>query len=84
MLAHELRNPLAPIRNAAEVIRLTGPEQPRLQWAREVIDRQLSHMVPAGGRPARRVPDHPREDSPPEGASGRGGGGPAAVERAGR
>ena len=33
MLAHELRNPLAPIRNAAEVIRLSAPDQPRLQWA---------------------------------------------------
>ena len=26
MLAHELRNPLAPIRNAVEVLRLAGPE----------------------------------------------------------
>jgi signal transduction histidine kinase/DNA-binding response OmpR family regulator len=45
MLAHELRNPLAPIRNSAEVIRLTAPDQPRLQKAREVIDRQLTHLV---------------------------------------
>ncbi|HJZ59459.1 MAG TPA: response regulator [Gemmataceae bacterium] len=45
MLAHELRNPLAPIRNAAEVLRLAVPEHPRLQWAREVIDRQLTHLV---------------------------------------
>ncbi|HET6576512.1 MAG TPA: response regulator [Fimbriiglobus sp.] len=45
MLAHELRNPLAPIRNAAEVLRLAGPEQPQVRWAREVIDRQLSHLV---------------------------------------
>jgi signal transduction histidine kinase len=45
MLAHELRNPLAPIRNAAEVLRLSGPEQPQVRWAREVIDRQLSHLV---------------------------------------
>jgi signal transduction histidine kinase/DNA-binding response OmpR family regulator len=45
MLAHELRNPLAPIRNAAEVIRLSAPEHTRLQWAREVIDRQLAHLV---------------------------------------
>jgi signal transduction histidine kinase len=45
MLAHELRNPLAPIRNAAEVLRLAGPEQPQVRWAREVIDRQLTHLV---------------------------------------
>src|SRR5262249_13136338 len=45
MLAHELRNPLAPIRNAAEVFRLAAPEHPRLRWAREVIDRQLNHLV---------------------------------------
>jgi signal transduction histidine kinase/DNA-binding NarL/FixJ family response regulator len=45
MLAHELRNPLAPIRNAAEVLRLKGPEQPQIRWAREVIDRQTSHLV---------------------------------------
>jgi CheY-like chemotaxis protein len=45
MLAHELRNPLAPIRNAAEVLRLSGPDQPQVRWAREVIDRQLSHLV---------------------------------------
>ena len=45
MLAHELRNPLAPIRNAAEVLRLAGPEQPQIRWAREVIDRQLTHLV---------------------------------------
>ena len=34
MLAHELRNPLAPIRNAIQVIRLKGPADPELQWAR--------------------------------------------------
>jgi signal transduction histidine kinase/DNA-binding response OmpR family regulator len=45
MLAHELRNPLAPLQNAAEVIRLKAPDQPQVQWARAVIDRQLAHMV---------------------------------------
>jgi signal transduction histidine kinase/DNA-binding response OmpR family regulator len=45
MLAHELRNPLAPIRNAAEVLRLTGGDDPRVTWAREVISRQLAHLV---------------------------------------
>jgi PAS domain S-box-containing protein len=45
MLAHELRNPIAPIRNAAHVLALSGSVEPRLQWAREVIDRQVAHMT---------------------------------------
>jgi PAS domain S-box-containing protein len=45
MLAHELRSPLAPIRNSVQVLRLkSGPDQPELQWAREVIERQVHHM----------------------------------------
>ncbi len=46
MLAHELRNPLAPIRNAAHVLKLAGPaEDPRQRWAREVIERQTQHLT---------------------------------------
>ncbi|MFO0849025.1 MAG: response regulator [Gemmataceae bacterium] len=45
MLAHELRNPLAPIRNAVEVLRLRGVDQPDVRKAREMIDRQVTHMV---------------------------------------
>src|SRR5262249_44922477 len=45
MLAHELRNPLAPIRNAVQVLRLRGPLEPALQTARDMIDRQVGHMV---------------------------------------
>jgi len=45
MLAHELRNPLAPIRNAVYLLRLIGPAEPRLEQARDMIDRQVSHMV---------------------------------------
>jgi signal transduction histidine kinase/DNA-binding response OmpR family regulator len=45
MLAHELRNPLAPIRNAAQVLRLLGLENPTLDWARDVLDRQVGQMV---------------------------------------
>ncbi|MFL6214182.1 MAG: PAS domain S-box protein [Blastocatellia bacterium] len=44
MLAHELRNPLAPIRNAAQLLRRLGPPVPELQWARDVIDRQIGHL----------------------------------------
>lgn len=44
-LAHELRNPLAPIRNALQLLRVKGPLDPTLQAARDIIDRQISHMV---------------------------------------
>ena len=43
-LAHELRNPLAPIRNSVNVLRLTDAGQPeRAVW--EMMDRQINHMV---------------------------------------
>lgn len=44
ILAHELRNPLAPIRAAVDVMSLTPLEHPQLSWAREVIDRQTTHL----------------------------------------
>jgi PAS domain S-box-containing protein len=45
MLAHELRNPLAPIRNAVQLMKLLGPEEPNLRRARELIDRQVVHLA---------------------------------------
>ncbi len=45
MLAHELRNPLAPIRTAVEYMRLTGQSDPDHAWARDMIDRQLKNLV---------------------------------------
>lgn len=44
-LAHELRNPLAPVRNAVQILRLKGPAAPELEWCREVIDRQMAQMT---------------------------------------
>jgi PAS domain S-box-containing protein len=44
-LAHELRNPLAPVRNAVQVLRLKGPDEPELRWGRDVIDRQVQHLT---------------------------------------
>jgi PAS domain S-box-containing protein len=44
-LAHELRNPLAPVRNALHILRLKGGLAPELQWARDVIDRQVQQMT---------------------------------------
>jgi PAS domain S-box-containing protein len=45
MLAHELRNPLAPIRNAVQIMRLLGSTDPNLERSREMIDRQVEHMT---------------------------------------
>jgi signal transduction histidine kinase/ActR/RegA family two-component response regulator len=44
MLAHELRNPLAPIKSAAELLRRTTGGDARVQRASEVIARQVGHM----------------------------------------
>jgi signal transduction histidine kinase/DNA-binding response OmpR family regulator len=45
MLAHELRNPLAPVRNAVEVLRLRTIGQAELNWARDLIGRQVAHLA---------------------------------------
>lgn len=44
MLAHELRNPLAPIRNAVHIIHGAQVADPTVAWARDVIARQVDHM----------------------------------------
>jgi PAS domain S-box-containing protein len=45
MLAHELRNPLAPIRNAVSVMQQPGVSSQQLAWSRDVIDRQVTHLA---------------------------------------
>lgn len=45
MLSHELRNPLAPIRNAAEVIRRVAPDDKTLRWASDITDRQVRQLT---------------------------------------
>ncbi|TMH70988.1 MAG: response regulator, partial [Betaproteobacteria bacterium] len=45
MLSHELRNPLAPIRNAVELMRRVGSPEQRVTMARDVIDRQVTHLA---------------------------------------
>ena len=43
-LAHELRNPLAPVRNAAQILQMKSSAVPEIQWATELIDRQIQSM----------------------------------------
>lgn len=44
-LAHELRNPLAPIRNAVTLMRRLPLDAPRIAWCRDVIERQVGQMA---------------------------------------
>ena len=45
MLGHELRNPLAPIRAAADLLQLGRPDEARVRKVSEVIARQAEHMT---------------------------------------
>jgi signal transduction histidine kinase len=45
VLAHELRNPLAPIRNAVEIMRRSSLQEPQLVWSRDVVERQVKHLT---------------------------------------
>jgi PAS domain S-box-containing protein len=44
-LAHELRNPLAPIRNSLHILRLAGQNGPAAERVHEMMERQVAHMV---------------------------------------
>jgi two-component system, sensor histidine kinase len=44
-LAHELRNPLAPLRNAVELLRRAGGDAGLMEQARTMMERQLGQMV---------------------------------------
>jgi PAS domain S-box-containing protein len=44
-LAHELRNPLAPIRNAARLLGLPAANEEQRTWARDIIARQVRNMA---------------------------------------
>lgn len=44
-LAHELRNPLAPIRHAALLAQSTRADADQIRWSLDVIDRQVTHMA---------------------------------------
>ncbi len=44
-LAHELRNPLAPIRQGVRVARSASATEAQIRWSHEVIERQVKHMA---------------------------------------
>jgi PAS domain S-box-containing protein len=44
-LAHELRNPLAPLRNVLEILKLKAPGDAQMQWAQEVFERQMNQVT---------------------------------------
>jgi PAS domain S-box-containing protein len=44
-LAHELRNPLAPIRNSLHILRVTAISDPAVERVRDIMERQVNHMV---------------------------------------
>ena len=45
MLGHELRNPLAPIRNAMQIVRLRAPADPELRDVAEMVERQVQQLT---------------------------------------
>jgi PAS domain S-box-containing protein len=44
-LAHELRNPLAPISNSLEILRLSDDLSPGAEHVRDIMERQVNHMI---------------------------------------
>ncbi|AUX44635.1 uncharacterized protein SOCE26_061010 [Sorangium cellulosum] len=44
-LAHELRNPLAPLLNAVELLKVAGPQGSIVERARTIMERQVGHMT---------------------------------------
>ena len=44
-LAHELRNPLAPIRNGLQIMKMAGDDRQAVDEARALMERQVTHMV---------------------------------------
>jgi PAS domain S-box-containing protein len=44
-LSHELRNPLAPLLNSLQLLRLTGVEDPTVTRVQEMMERQVHHLM---------------------------------------
>jgi len=67
-LAHELRNPLAPIRNAVQILMLKGPPNLELDTARQVIARQTQQLARLVDDLLDIQPHNARQTGAPEGA----------------
>jgi len=44
-LAHELRNPLALMRNVVNLIQIPGSSEDELRWGRDILDRQVNYLI---------------------------------------
>ena len=62
MLAHELRNPLAPLANVLQIIGSQVRGNSLIEESLEIARRQIHHMAPPSGRPLRHLAHHPRQD----------------------
>ena len=71
MLAHELRNPLAPIRNSLHILRLTGQHDAAVEAGRRDDGAPGQPHGAAGGRPAGGLAHHRRQDRAAQGDGGR-------------
>ena len=65
MLSHELRNPLAPIRNSLYILQRAAPGGEQARRALDTIDRQVAAPDPADRGSARRHAHHTRQDRSP-------------------
>ena len=74
MLAHELRNPLAPIRNAVQIFRAKAGRVPEVQVGDGSGRPPGPPLDAPGRRPARRLPHHARQDRAQQGDRGAGHG----------
>jgi two-component system CheB/CheR fusion protein len=79
MLGHELRNPLVPIRNAAEVLNRVAGEDSRLAWVRDTLVRQVEHVTRLVDDLLDILDDHPQHHAAAPGARGPAPGGPASL-----
>ena len=73
MLAHELRNPLAPLRNAAEILKIENATAEERTQAQVIIGRQIEKHEPDARRSARRFAHHRRQDRAAQKTRGIGG-----------
>ncbi len=70
LLSHELRSPLSPILNALQILRQMKTDDPIIEQAGNIIDRQVGVMVRTGRRSVGHQQNHQREIAANQGARG--------------